>query len=73
MELPTPTVHRIVHALVEEQLLLIDVTGRIMIGSEIAVLAQASSAGLVTQIHPLLVRLGQETEEPWTCRSWRAR
>jgi DNA-binding IclR family transcriptional regulator len=58
VSLPKATAHRIVAALVGEQLLWTDAAGRIWLGSAIGRLAAASSAGLVARLHPLLVALG---------------
>ena len=57
VDLPTPTVHRIVHALSEEQFLVINSNGRIEIGSAVTTLAQAAAGGISARLRPLLVRL----------------
>jgi DNA-binding IclR family transcriptional regulator len=61
--LPKATVHRIVRALADEQLLWSDADGRIWLGPAIGRLAHASSAGLVARLHPVLVDLGQRVDE----------
>jgi len=61
--LPKATTHRIVRALVDEQLLWTDAAGLIWIGSAVSRLASASSAGLVARLHPLLLALRQEVDE----------
>jgi len=61
--LPKATAHRIVRALVDEQLLWTDAVGLIWIGSAVGRLANASSASLVARLHPLLAELRRQVDE----------
>ena len=61
--LPKATAHRIVRALVDEQLLWTDAVGLIWIGPAVGRLANASSASLVARLHPLIAELRQQVDE----------
>ncbi|MFJ3233753.1 IclR family transcriptional regulator [Streptomyces sp. NPDC086787] len=57
------TTHRIVTALAEEQLLRVDMDGRIWLGSALGALAREATAGLVDDLRPTLVSLQQTIDE----------
>lgn len=62
-ELPKSTVHRIVAALVEEELLARSSAGRIWLGPAIARLGAAAHEALAERLRPLLLQLRRELEE----------
>ena len=62
-ELPISTAHRIVSALLDEELLAQGADGRIRLGSAVARLAAAGREALAERLRPLLVELRQELDE----------
>ena len=64
VDLPRSTVQRIVHALVEERLLMAaSPNGRVRLGMEILALAASSKMDVVEMAHPHLKQLADETGE----------
>lgn len=62
-ELPKSTVHRIVTALVEEDLLVRGADSRVRLGPAISRLGSAAHEGLAEQLRPLLLSLRRELDE----------
>jgi DNA-binding IclR family transcriptional regulator len=63
VELPKPTVHRLVGALAEEDLVTQEPGGRTRLGSELARLAAAGRESLSDRLHPVLVGLRRDLDE----------
>jgi DNA-binding IclR family transcriptional regulator len=62
-ELPKSTAHRIVGALVEEELLTQDEKGQVRLGGAIARLASASREALADRLQPILAELRRDLDE----------
>jgi DNA-binding IclR family transcriptional regulator len=62
-ELPKSTVHRLVSALVEEELLARGADGRVRLGPAISRLGSAAHEGLAERLRPLLLDLRRELDE----------